>query len=137
LIDRLLYVLHQKEEQTEITDYLNRIFSYHIRMDGNIPDGAVIFIGDSLIQSLCVSAIACPSVNYGIGGDTTVGVLHRLPFYHSITRASVVVLSIGINDMKYRTNEEILSNYKIIINKIPHKVRIIFSALLASYRRRV
>ena len=99
-------------------------------MDGNVPDNAVIFIGDSITQGLCVSAIATPSVNYGIGSDTTVGVIRRIPFYKSIERASVVVLAVGINDMKHRSNKEILKNYRTIVDLIPKRTPVIFSAVL-------
>jgi lysophospholipase L1-like esterase len=69
-------------------------------------------------------------VNYGIGSDTTLGVLKRLPDYRSIDRASVVLLAIGINDMKRRSNDEILENYRLIIEKIPKTTPIVFSAVL-------
>ena len=114
----------------EITQHFHRMLRYHRRMDGNVPDGAVIFIGDSLTQGLCVSAIKSPSVNYGIGSDTTVGVLQRLPNYKSIERASAVVLAIGINDMKRRSNDEILENYRAIIEHLPKTTPVIFSAVL-------
>ena len=54
---------------------------YHSRMDGSIPDNSILFIGDSITQSLCVSAVADNSVNLGIGGDTTLDVINRLPKY--------------------------------------------------------
>jgi len=116
--------------QTEIAEYFNQMLAYHSRMDGNVPNESVIFIGDSIIQGLAVTAVVNPSVNYGIGNDTTVGVLKRLPVYHSIERASAVVIAIGINDMKYRSNEEILSNMKAISNHLPKNIPIIFSAVL-------
>jgi len=119
-----------KKTPSEITQHFKRMLCYHARMDGNVPDGAVIFIGDSITQGLCVSAIACPSVNYGIGSDTTVGVLKRLPSYKSIQRASAIVIAIGINDMRYRSNEDILRNYAAIAKQIPEDVPVIFSAVL-------
>ena len=106
------------------------MLAYHSRMDGNIPKGSIIFIGDSITQSLCVSAITSPSVNYGIGNDTTFGVLQRLPVYKSITNAKTVIIAIGINDFLFRSNTEILKNYKLIIEQIPKKIPIIFSAVL-------
>ncbi len=114
----------------EITEHFVTMLNFHRRMDGNVPERAVIFIGDSITQGLCVSAVASPSVNYGIGNDTTLGVLRRLSAYKSIERASVVVLAIGINDMIRRSNEEILENYRTIIEKIPKTTPIVLSALL-------
>ncbi len=114
----------------EITEHFERMLRYHKRMDADVPDRAVIFIGDSITQGLCVSAVATPSVNYGIGSDTTVGVLKRLPEYHSLKRSSVCVLAIGINDLQYRSNEEILKNYSSILQTVPPLVPIVFSAVL-------
>jgi len=116
--------------RVEIGSYFYRILNYHSRMDGNVPDHSVIFIGDSITQGLCVSAVWCPSVNYGIGSDTTVGVLKRLSVYKSINRASAVVIEIGINDMKYRSNEKIFQNMKKIAQYLPQNIPIIFSAIL-------
>ena len=106
------------------------MLSYHKRMDGNVPNGAVIFIGDSITQGLCVSAVVPLSVNYGIGGDTSDGVLKRLPEYKSLDRASVIVIAIGVNDMGRSRNEDILTNYRAIIQNIPEKVPVVFSAVL-------
>ncbi len=114
----------------ELTQHYDDMLSYHLRMDENIPDGGVIFIGDSLIQSMYVAAIAHPAVNYGIGNDTTVGVLARLPRYTSLQRASTIVIAIGINDLKWRSNEAIIANYERITQLLPGSVPIVFSAIL-------
>jgi len=99
-------------------------------MDGNVPDGAVVFIGDSLVQGLCCDAVACPSVNYGIGSDTTVGVLGRLAKYRSVSRASAVVLVIGSNDLDRREDSRILENYRRILEAIPRSVPVVCNAIL-------
>ena len=122
--------IQQSGLSAEITPHFHRMLRYHKRMDGNVPDGSVVFIGDSITQGLCVSAITCPSVNYGIGSDTTLGVLQRLQDYRSIDRASAVLLAIGINDMKRRSNDEIFENYRLIIEQIPKTTPIVFSAVL-------
>lgn len=118
------------EKEPEITEHFRRMLRYQARMDGNVPDGAVLFIGDSMTQGLCVSAVSPLSVNYGIGSDTTAGVLKRLPTYRSIRRAGAVVVAVGVNDMKLRSNDEILHNYAAIAAQIPEKVPIVFSAVL-------
>ncbi len=114
----------------EITEHYKRTLAYHVRMDGNVPDGSVVFIGDSLTQGLCTDAVTSPSVNYGIGSDTTVGVIERLPAYSSLRRASVVVLACGVNDMKFRDNKEIVQNYRRILQGLPQSVAIVCSAVL-------
>ena len=114
----------------EITEHFYQMISSHIRMDGNVPDKSVIFIGDSITQGLAVMAVVTPSVNYGIGSDTTVGVLQRLSIYKSIEKASAVVIAIGLNDMKYRSNKDILNNLKTISEQIPKNIPVVFSAIL-------
>ncbi|MEX1212542.1 MAG: GDSL-type esterase/lipase family protein [Balneolaceae bacterium] len=117
-------------QEGELTEHYARMMRYHSRIDGNIPDRSVIFIGDSITQGLAVSAVATPSVNYGIGSDTAVGVLHRIPEYRSIHRSRAVVIAIGINDMRRRSDQEILAHIQRIPTLIPESVPILFSAVL-------
>lgn len=114
----------------ELAGYYRTMLHHQVRMDGIVPDKAVVFIGDSLIQGLYTDAVVRPSVNYGIGGDTTVGVLARLSEYRSLLRASAVVLAIGVNDMKFRDNQEIIHNYRSILQILPRTVPLVSSAVL-------
>jgi hypothetical protein len=43
--------------QPEITQHFKEMLRYHERIDPHIPEGAVIFIGDSLTQGLYTSAV--------------------------------------------------------------------------------
>ena len=52
-----------REQKKQALNHYNEMLAYHKRMDGNIPENAVIFIGDSLTQSLAVAAISPLSVN--------------------------------------------------------------------------
>lgn len=105
--------------------------TYHARMDGTVPDHSVLFIGDSFTAGLCTDSVISPSVNYGIGSDTTEGVLRRLPLYtSSMTRASAVVLEIGINDMEKRSDEVIIGNICKIVHTIPKGPRIFLCAIM-------
>jgi lysophospholipase L1-like esterase len=103
---------------------------YHEGMDPNVPSGAAIFIGDSITQGLCVSAVFNPSANYGIGNDTTLGVLKRLTKYESLKRASIAILEVGVNDLRFRKDEEILSNYSSILQLLPAHLTVVVSAIL-------
>ncbi len=116
--------------EPEITEHYEQMVRYHERMDSNVPDGAIIFIGDSITQGLYVSAVFTPSVNYGIGNDTTLGVLRRLSAYNSLKRAGACVVAIGVNDLRRRDNEEILKNYSSIINALPANLPIIISGVI-------
>ena len=100
------------------------------RQDGNIPDGAAIFIGDSLVQGLCVAAVAPNAVNLGIAGDTTAGVLQRLPAHPALARAGLIVLAVGINDVGVLPNREIARNWEAIAGRLPPEVPVIFCAVL-------
>lgn len=102
----------------------------HLLGDGAVPQGAVIFIGDSQIQSLDVDAIARGAVNYGIGGDTTAGVLRRLPLYASLGQARAVVLEVGTNDLAVAAPRDIVANYQRILLSIPRQTAITMNAVL-------
>jgi len=114
----------------ELTAHYRTMLESHSKIDPHVPDGAVLFVGDSHIQGLCVSAVADRAVNYGISGDTTVGVLGRIDEYASIARARAVVLEVGVNDLRRRPNDRIIANYERIISKIPRDVRVVVSAVL-------
>lgn len=108
----------------------DQTLAFHKRIDPCVPDNAVLFIGDSSIQGLCVTEIADHAINYGIGGDTTEDLLSRLPEYESLTRARAVVFSIGDNDLlKGRTEEEIIGSYRRILVQMPKKVSVFFCSL--------
>jgi lysophospholipase L1-like esterase len=102
----------------------------HLLGDGAVPQGAVIFIGDSQIQSLDVEGVARGAVNFGIGGDTTAGVLQRLPLYASLGRARAVVLEIGTNDLAVAAPQEIVANYQRILSSIPREAAVVVNAVL-------
>lgn len=106
-------------ESAEITPFHERIVRYHKRVSGNVPPDAVQYIGDSFVQGFTVSAVANPAVNYGIGGDTTVGMLARIPLYDSLATARAVVLLGGFNDLWRRGEKEIVSNFKKMLELIP------------------
>lgn len=129
-VPRVLAKVGIEKDCPEISAYYRRMVMYHSRVDKNVPENAVIFIGDSLTQSLCVSAVADRAVNFGIGSDTTLGVLKRLPEYSSLQKASAVVLAIGINDLRRRPDDQILEHIEKIISLIPENVPLFLNALL-------
>ncbi len=102
----------------------------HAWMDGHIPDGSVFFIGDSITQALCVSSVAPNAVNLGIGGDTTWGLLNRIPSHPSLQRASLIVIAMGVNDLARRDNDEIIRNFRSILALLPARIPIIISSVL-------
>lgn len=121
-------ILHTKTPK--FSTWYRTMVGYHLRMDKSVPDDVFVFIGDSITQGLATSAVAFPSVNYGIGSDTSYGVLNRISHYTSIRRATAVVIAIGFNDVKKSNKNNILENYAKIIEIIPRNVPIIVSAIL-------
>jgi len=101
----------------------------HKKIDKDVPEGAVIFLGDSLVQGLAVEAVAPYSINYGIDGDTTDGLVDRLPYYASLQRAGLIVIAIGINDLSRRSDAEILGNYQKIIEALPANKPVLLSLI--------
>lgn len=119
------------KERTETYEILyNNMLALHLRIDGHIQGEPVIFIGDSIIQGMCVSCITANSINFGIGLDTTEGVLRRIQRYTSLKHAKAVVLAVGLNDTRVRPNQDILVNYRRILAAIPKETPILFSAVL-------
>lgn len=117
------------QEEVELTPFYHRIVKYHRRVSGNAPPGTVHFIGDSFVQGLCVSAIAHPAINFGIGGDTSFGVRKRIPQYPSLKQARAVVLAFGFNDLWFRSDEEIVTNYRQALAELPQGMPVLVTAL--------
>jgi len=117
-------------QEKELTTHYHTMVHFHQRIDRNLDHNRIIFIGDSLIQGLAVSAITESGVNFGIGNDTTKGVLQRLSKYDSINWANAIVLSIGLNDFKYRKIDQAIENYRTILDGISSTKPIIISAIL-------
>jgi lysophospholipase L1-like esterase len=130
LILVLLGLQHTEIPAQELGGYYYTLVRQHQRMDGNVPADALIFIGDSILQGLAVAAVADRSVNFGISGDTTAGVIKRLPIYRSVERARAIVLHVGVNDLAYRTPEELLANFHSILTDLPGSRPIVVSAIL-------
>jgi lysophospholipase L1-like esterase len=100
------------------------------RMDKNIPDGSIIFIGDSLTESLAVSTVTNEAFDFGIAGDFIEGVAQRLPDYHSLEKARAVVLLIGTNDAAFEIdNQKLEKNLREISNRIPSVPQLLWYAV--------
>jgi lysophospholipase L1-like esterase len=113
--------MHSIQYQSLITMYQ--------RVDKNVSSGSVIFIGDSLIQGLAVSEISPKAVNFGIGHDTTEGILKRLHHYQSIQRAKALIIAVGFNDLNKIDDHTLLANFDAILEGIDEHVAVYISAL--------
>ena len=115
---------------SELSFHFYEKLAYHKDTSGTVPKGSVLFIGDSITHQLFTEDVTANSINYGIGGDTTVGVLARLGTYQEpISEAAAVVLAIGVNDMSRRSNGEIVANYSLILDRL-NSVPVFVSSIL-------
>ena len=109
--------------------FIRMLRTVHGHIDATVPEGATIFLGDSITMFLATSALAAYSVNYGIGWQRTDQLLDSMDLYHSLTRATRVVITIGTNDLLQHRSEGIESRYRAILAKIPGRPSIIMSSI--------
>ena len=117
-------------EPAGLDAHYDNMVAFHSRGDAALPAGRIILLGDSLVQGLPAAAISDLAVNYGIGGDTTVGLLQRLPQYQSLDTALAIFLAIGINDLLIDDDLKIEDRYQAVLDRLPEGVPIFCSAAL-------
>lgn len=100
------------------------------KRDRQVPSGSILLVGDSLIKQVDARQIDDNAFNFGIGGDTTRTLKARLPVLRSAEQASVVVMGIGINDLKYRQATEVLKDYVEVLDTLPNRPSLILLSLL-------
>lgn len=102
-------------------DYYYSTSKAHSLLERYVPPGALLLFGDSLIQGMNAESLHPNPVNFGITGDTTAGLMHRMRDYRSLYTASVVVLESGINDMGFgrKFDQKIELNYARILSRLP------------------
>jgi hypothetical protein len=110
---------------------------FHQAMDASVPEGASIFIGDSITQGLATAAVSPFPVNYGIGSATTTELLENIPKYQSLKRASVIFLMIGINDIGQNNPEALATRLVAIDAALPNNVPLVWSGIMPAYRNNV
>jgi lysophospholipase L1-like esterase len=110
-------------------EFVQHMRGVHARIDPTVPAGAVLFLGDSNIQSAPVSAIAPKAVNYGIGYQTADQLLDSMDIYRSMQRASAVVVMIGTNDIIQSDDDDMEAQYRAILAKVPPRVPVVLSSV--------
>lgn len=102
-------------------DFYHSTFKAHLLLERYVPQGAMLFFGDSLIQNLEIESLHRYPVNFGITGDTTAGLLHRLKQYKSVQMAETVVLESGVNDLGFgsKFDKKIIRNYARMLAFLP------------------
>lgn len=104
-----------------------RMERYLAAKDATAPDGAAIFLGDSITQSLAVAAVSPNAVNLGFGSQTTADLTRRVRGYRSLERASVIYLLIGANDLRHREPD-----YDALLRELPADVPLVWSGVMPS-----
>lgn len=105
------------------TDYKNKVAKFS---EEKHEEGKIIFIGDSMFSYWDINSNLKNDniINWGIGGDTTLGVLDRLDILIKL-KPKVVVVSIGSNDLiriPNTTFEDIAYRINLIINKLEDNI---------------
>ena len=92
--------------------------------------GDVVLLGDSILDLMEPEYFPFPVVNRGIAGDTTAGVLKRLPDILA-GKPKAIVLLVGINDLRLGASaSQIIENHRKIRETIPSDVSLIVLPLL-------
>lgn len=82
--------------------------------DLSVGEGRIVLLGDSHAAALDQSRFGTLAVNYGIGGETMLGVAERLPRYKAAMAARAIVLIAGYNDLRYRTPQDVLASFETV-----------------------
>lgn len=92
--------------------------------------GAVAFVGDSIIEDMAASTVVPCAENFGIGGDTMAQVGERLSVL-GLSQAQAVVLHVGVNDGWGRLGFNAFGErYARMMAEIPPHVPVVASAML-------
>lgn len=131
LITVVLFIFQQKRTRQEQKKLCYQdMVTFCSRVETNIPDNGVVFIGDSQVHGLCVAAVTPNGVNLGIGGELSSGVLQRLRTYRSIHHVRAIVVAVGANDLIQGKQDGIAERFEEIIGLIPKTVPVVLSAII-------
>lgn len=92
----------------------------HSFREETVPEGAAIFLGDSITDRLSTAAVAPNSVNFGISWQTSGQLLEAMP-KTALARAGSVYLLIGANDFSKGKAAGIDETLTAISGAIPDK----------------
>lgn len=95
-----------------------------------IPDGAVLMLGDSIIEWLDAAAIGPDVHNLGISSLTTGKLASFLPRLRPLPGARAVVLGIGGNDLGHEPRADVLRLYAGAVAAMPVDMPLIVIAVL-------
>lgn len=100
------------------------------RLARAVEPGAALFIGDSLLGSLDIGALADHAVQLSISGDTSRRVAARIADYARIPGTRLVLIHVGTNDLRFRPPAAIAEPLSRALGAIPAAMPVIVSAIL-------
>ena len=98
--------------------------------DRLVPMGAVVVLGDSLLQDLGAAQLGREVHSFALGGTTASTLLEGLALVPCIERAGVIVLGVGANDLKYRDPEGVVRDYAAVLAALPPSVEVVALPIL-------
>lgn len=101
------YTLNQRVFPEKIRFYQASLETMYKRQAQNLPDGSILFFGDSHIQGLAVTAISPLAVNFGIGHQQLKHLAVNIKNYPGISRAKKIIIGIGVNDLLHQQHAEL------------------------------
>jgi len=110
--------------------YQKETAQYLRRLDGHPAPHRILFVGDSRLLSVDVSAIAPRAVNLSIGGETAHRLLQRIAEYRALAQSDAVVIATGINDLPQRAPREIAQSIMAIVRSLPAGKDVVLAAVL-------
>lgn len=99
--------------------------AFHGAIDPSVPQGATLFLGDSITLAMPVKDVTPLAVNYGIGRQRSDQLIVSMDTYASLRRASRVVVMIGTNDLLQGRDAGIEARYQTILGKIPGQTPVV------------
>jgi lysophospholipase L1-like esterase len=106
------------------------LFQSHLRRDGQLRHGSLMLLGSSHIAGLQLPYVEYEVANFGIGGDSSAGLLKRVRRYQGLQTASVVILNTGINDFGHLTYAQSAKNITQIAEMLADVPLLIWTSLL-------
>lgn len=110
------YYFHQQAADDKVLFYQQSLEVMYQRQAQNLPAGAVVFLGDSQIQGLAVTAISPKAVNFGIGHQQLQRLAKQISDYPGLTQTEKIVIGIGINDLLHAPDLEPATAIAQLIN---------------------
>lgn len=127
LSDAFLWRVEQWQSAPTVSQRIfeRRAAAHLFNVDRLVPPGAVLFFGDSHLQTLPVGGLT-QAYNFAIGGETAQRLSERLGRYTSLPSARAVVIGAGTNDLfEGRSIAQTLESWEEILGQLPVSVKVV------------